>query len=84
MSFMTLALCRQVMLDILEQFAIYTLQGDPRHLTIIRDVGHLVPTPIHDPPTDDQRGDGTRCTLQLWLNIRREIGAAVSKRFQVQ
>ena len=39
---------------ILDQFATYTLVGDPRHLTQIQDVGNVVPTPVQDPPTDDR------------------------------
>jgi len=63
MIFRKLALCRQVMPAISDQFATYTLEGDPRHLTNIQDVGHVVPMPLQDPPTDDRRGYGTRCTL---------------------
>jgi len=84
MIFRKLGLCRQVMPAISDQFATYILEGDPLHLTKIQEVVHGVRTPVQDPTTDDRRGYGTRCTLQMWQDIRRESCAAASKRFQVQ
>jgi len=83
MIFSKLALGRQVMPAISDQFAIYTLDEDPSHLTKIQDVGHIVPTPFQDPPTDDQCGYGTLCTLLMLPDIPLEIGAAGSKRYEV-
>jgi len=84
MIFRKLALCRQVMPAISDEFVTYTLEGDPRHLTKIRDVGQVVPTRFQDPPREDWCGYGTRCTLLMLQDYRREIGAAASKRFEVQ
>ena len=74
----------QVMLAISDRFATYTLEGDLRHLTKIQDIGHIVLTPLQDPPTDDRHGYGTCCTLLMLQDIHREIGAAALKRFEVQ
>jgi len=51
---------------------------DPRHLTKTQEVGHVVPMPFQDPPTNDQRGYGTLCTLSMLQDIHREIGGAAS------
>jgi len=83
MIFRKVALCRQDMPAISDQFATYTLEGDPRHLTKIPDVGHVVPTPFQDPPTDERWCYGPRCTRQMLQDIRREMGVAASKGFEL-
>jgi len=63
MMFRKVAVCSHVMQAISDQFGTYTLEGDPRHLTKIQDVGHVAPRPFQDPPMDDRGSYGTRCTL---------------------
>jgi len=84
MIFMKLALSRQVRPAISDQFATDTLEGDPRHLTKIQDVGQIIPMAFQDPSNDDRRGHRTRCTLYMLEDIGREISAAGWKIFEVQ
>jgi len=84
MIFRKLALYRQVMPAISDQFVTYTLEGDPQHLTKIQDVRHVVSTPFQDPPTDDRHSYSSRCTLLMLQDIRRDLGVAEWNRFEVQ
>jgi len=58
-----LVLGRLVIPAITAQFGTYTPQGNPRQLTKIQDVGHVIPTPFKDLSTDNWSCYGTNSAL---------------------